>query len=332
MSSQNLWMINREDVTRTLKGLEPEIIQTIKTAYCLHDQGATSLPPSTFLRFPDHLANRIIALPAYVGGSQPVAGLKWIASFPDNLARGLPRASALVILNSTETGFPTAVIEGSMISAYRTAASAALVIGYLAPQYSSIGIVGSGVIGFEVLRFIARRDPDLNPLVKVFDLDLNRADRFIDRCQTLLGPMELEQSPTLAELSDCEILVFTTTSKEPHVGPDFRFRPGSTVLNISLRDISPELILRHRNIVDDIDHVNREETSVHIAAKMAGNLDFVTGTIADLVLGRIQPRNRIEDVVIVSPFGLGILDVALGQLVLERAIKIGLAKPIDDFT
>lgn len=331
MSENALLLIGKDDVVRSLEGLERETIQTIKDAYCLHDQGKTSLPHSTFLRFPGNAANRIIALPAYLAGSEPVAGIKWISSFPNNIGEGLPRASAVIILNSSETGFPLAVIEGSLISAYRTAASAALACSYLTPHPNSIGIVGSGVISFEILRFIASQNTLPDFTVKVFDLNAAQAEKFISRCLAEIGPMQIEKSLELSELIECEVIVFATTSAQAHVGADFRFRPGSTLLHISLRDLAPELILHHRNIVDDIDHVNREGTSIHLAGKMAGNLTFITGTIGDVIFGRVRVRASKDDVVIFSPFGLGILDIALGQMVFERARDLGLGQHITTF-
>ena len=101
-------ILRRTDVADALAGRELEIIDLVADAYRLHDEGATALPHSTFLRFPEdrHARDRIIGLPAYRGGAAPVAGMKWIASFPGNVAAGLERASASITLNSLENGRP----------------------------------------------------------------------------------------------------------------------------------------------------------------------------------------------------------------------------------
>lgn len=136
------------------------------------------LPHSMFLRFPAEEGNRIIALPAYLGDSFSVAGIKWLASFPANLERGMERVSAVIILNSTETGRTRAIIEGSAISAKRTAASAAhAALRLHEGEAAQVGIIGCGLIGFELVRFILATLRGVESLL-IFDKHFDRARRF----------------------------------------------------------------------------------------------------------------------------------------------------------
>lgn len=324
-------ILKESDVAHVLEGREEQITELVGGAYLAHGRGQSSLPHSVFLRFPEGPRDRIICLPAYVGGDEPAAGMKWVASFPGNREKGLRRASAVVILNSVETGFPEAVLEGSLISARRTAAGAALAARHLAARRDSIGVVGAGLIAFETLRFITRTGAAAARTVKVFDTDAARASEFAERCRRSLGLAGAGAAGGLDEALQSDLVVFATTAATPHVNADAALKPGSTLLHISLRDLAPELLLRHNNFVDDLDHANREQTSVHLASTLAGDTGFVRGDIADVMTGRVKPREAEEEVVIYSPFGLGVLDIALARMVLGEARRLGLGLEIQDF-
>ncbi len=111
----------------------PEIVELVSRTYDAFYKGHCENPDTYSLRLPQKPGCRINALPAYIGDGLDVAGVKWIASFPKNVERNLLRATAAIILNCGETGYPIALLDGTQISAARTAASAALAARLLRP-------------------------------------------------------------------------------------------------------------------------------------------------------------------------------------------------------
>ncbi len=102
--------------------------------------------------------------------------------------KGIERASATIILNSTETGLPLAVMEGSVISAYRTAASAALAATTLWGQRpaTAVGVFGCGLINFETLRFLLAARPEIET-IRLYDLSAERAAMFQQKAAQIAG-------------------------------------------------------------------------------------------------------------------------------------------------
>jgi ornithine cyclodeaminase len=323
-----------DEVSSLLAGRELELIKTVRMAYEAHAKGESSLPYSTFLGFPIDPNNRIIALPAYLGDEFEVAGIKWIASFPSNLERGLDRASAIMVLNSMLTGRPKAIMEGSIISAKRTAASAALAAQFLHNEKNLIelGLIGCGLINFEIVRFILSAFPSLKKLV-IFDKDINRAKSFKDRIRNKFG--EIKEVEVLKDVNSVlqEVLLVSiaTNALEPHINDISSCNPGTTVLHISLRDIAAHSILYCDNIVDDIDHICRAQTSIHLAEKLVENRDFIRCTIADITRGITAARKDINSITVFNPFGLGILDIAVGKLVYDLGLNQGLGTIVRSF-
>jgi N-[(2S)-2-amino-2-carboxyethyl]-L-glutamate dehydrogenase len=248
------------------------------------------------------------------------------------VASGLPRASAVLILNDPDTGYPFACLESSIISATRTAASAALAADRLTrdrPRPIRVGFVGTGLIARYVHTFLAGTGWSFDE-IGVHDLSADSASGF--RCY-------LEQSGTagritvhdsaeeLIRLSD--LVIFATVAGEPHVRDVSTFAHNPLVLHLSLRDLAPEIVLASTNIVDDVEHCLKANTSPHLAEQLTGNREFLHGTLDDVMAGRVTlPADRP---VVFSPFGLGVLDLAVGKYVYDEVVRSGELHVVDDF-
>lgn len=333
MLDGDILILRGPELASLLEGCEEEIIGVVREAYVAHADGESSLPLSNFLRFPGEPRNRIIALPAYLGKSFNVAGVKWISSFPGNLDQGIDRASAVMVLNSTQTGRPQAILEGALISAQRTAASAALAARTLRGNMRSnaVALIGCGFINFQIARFLLTACPDIRTFF-VYDTDARRAEHFRESCMNALPGVSVEVVGTMAEaLASGALISFATTAIEPHVKDLSPCAPGSTILHVSLRDLSPELILANDNIVDDAEHICQANTSVHLAEQKFGHRDFIRCALADVLSGRAEPRRSADGITIFSPFGLGVLDIALAKLVFDRGLEQGQGTVISAF-
>jgi N-[(2S)-2-amino-2-carboxyethyl]-L-glutamate dehydrogenase len=331
-------VISGAQVQRALQGREPEIVELIEAAYRWHGAGDTVNPPSYFLRFPDRPTARIIALPASIGGKVRVDGIKWISSFPENVAAGIPRASAVLILNDHDTGYPFACLESSIISATRTAASAALAADRLSagrPRPRRVGFVGTGLIARYIHTFLAGTGWAFDE-IGVHDTHPGSAAGFRDHLEQAErsgdagGPARITVHDSAEQLiRSSDLVVFATVAARPHVEEPAWFDHHPLVLHVSLRDLSPRILLDAVNIVDDVEHCLKADTSPHLVEQLTGDRRFLHGTLDDVLSGRVGvPQDRT---VVFSPFGLGVLDLAVGKDVYDQVRQAGDLQVVPDF-
>ncbi len=136
----------------------------------------------------------IHAMPAYLPGAAPdgsadLAGMKWIAGFPDNIAAGLPALHGLVIVNDPRTGVPVAILDGAPITAERTAAVSGTAIARWMPptpgRPARAAIVGAGAQGRAHLAMLGHLLPGVE--VAIHDRDAARAAALADAASDIPG-------------------------------------------------------------------------------------------------------------------------------------------------
>jgi len=323
-------VIDGKTVGEIIAGGRGHVTDRVREAYLAHHAGEFTNPPSGFLRFPDKPDCRIIALPAWLGGEYGVAGLKWVSSFPPNIAANLPRASAVLLLNDGTTGYPFACIEAAQISAARTAASAALAAEVLIQKRVAdrVAVIGAGVIARTIIDFLADGKWTIDR-IDIHDRQDEYAALLAAHAGTAHG-YDAAVAGTLGEaVHGASIIIFATTATEPHVTDPAIFRAGQLILNISLRDLAPEIIVGAYNVVDAVEHCLTANTSPHLAAQKYGHREFINGTLAEALLGNLRLDH--DRPIIFSPFGLGVLDLMVGWHVYREAVALRRTHPVPNF-
>lgn len=312
-------VLGAELINRYLAANYATLEQVIVNTYQQHHSGGTINPDSYFLQYPEKPNRRIIALPAYVGGETNLSGIKWIASYPDNIHVGLQRASASLILNDGDTGYPIAFMESSIISATRTVLSAAASLYYLkgCRHARKVAIIGNGFIAKKMVESLIKLGWQVDEFL-LFDLNPEYSDALRGYINALDTNVKVSVVDSLEQtIRGSDVLITTTTAGEPYINDFSWLAHNPIIINLSLRDFSADIVLASNNVFDDVDHCLKAKTSPHLAYMQSGNKDFVNGHFGNLIDGSLELDSSKPT--IFSPFGLGVLDIALGNFVLQAS-------------
>lgn len=136
--------ISQEDIIKIYAGKPELFFQIVEDAFLKYDRGEAILPSKISQIFDEETQNRINCMPATLLADK-VSGMKWVSVFPTNANKQLPNVSGIMVLSEIETGFPIAVIDGTLLTNIRTASVGCVAAKYLAPsKVETIGFIGGG--------------------------------------------------------------------------------------------------------------------------------------------------------------------------------------------
>jgi ornithine cyclodeaminase/alanine dehydrogenase-like protein (mu-crystallin family) len=272
----------------------------------------------------------------YVGGSLNVAGTKIINSNPGNPVRGLPRASGLTLLYDSMSTRILCVMEGAYISSLRTASVSALAADLLkGADIECLAVIGAGVLARAHIELLTNRLPDLR-LILVYDLQSERSatlERELASSLEAKGVVIKAVASPEDAIKPAQLIVPVTTTTSGYIHFDW-LQPGSLLVNVSLDDPLPEVVLKaDQVIVDDwplvkndprrlIGRMYREGSVVGPdvqAQALADGCRRIDAEVGEIVVGKKRGRNHSREVILVNPFGLAIEDVALAAHVYQAA-------------
>ena len=295
---------------------------------CLGDDRAT-VPLRLAVPLPDApdsvSPGTLLVKPASLPGA---IGAKLVSVVPSNAERGLATTSGLVVLMDPATGAPMALLDGTFLTAWRTAATAALAIETLTSRPPrTAALIGAGGLARALIPALDAID-DVES-VRVFARDRGRLAAFVDdvRGETRASLLAAESAASCVNGS--EVIVTATTSSVPVVtDADLPSRCVICALGSfrpTMSELEIETIARASVVVDGRDAVAAEAGEL-VDAVAAG----VTRTTEWLELGQALVggatsapiaawEERRRDVVVFKSVGNAAQDVATAAAVVSGA-------------
>jgi ornithine cyclodeaminase/alanine dehydrogenase-like protein (mu-crystallin family) len=316
--AQKILYLSKADVASLDLKIE-SIIAALEHMFREKSEGRVEMPPKPGIHpRPDSF---IHAMPAYIPGLNS-AGMKWVSGYPENLQKGLPYISGLIILNNPETGLPLAVMDCTWITAKRTGAATAVGAKYLArPDSKVLGILGCGVQGRSNLE-------SLNVLfhltrVMAYDVNPSAQDLYIKEMTAMFGLEVIPAKDPKEAVSGCDLVVTTgPILKIPHA----TIKPGWLEAGAfaSLVDYDSYW---HPEALHEVNKFCTDDVPQLEYYKQAGyfqNIPPVYADLGELATGRKPGRENRDERTMTCNLGLALDDMATAPLVYKLALKKGI--------
>lgn len=318
-------LLSREDIKKvfTMK----DAIETNKECFKIFSEGKSEVPLRTTIQAPNH-NGVFLFMPAYVE-ELDAAGLKVVNIFPENVKENLPTAPAQVLLIDGKTGVVSSILDGTYVTQLRTGASSGAAFDLFAIKDAKIGaLIGTGgQAATQLEAMMVARELDE---VRVFDLDPNRRQAFVNRMQEELKCYNTKIVEAISSddaIENADIIVTVTPSSKP-VFDGTKVKKGATVSCVGayqhhMQEMDPAILPRASKIYFDSEEAVLSESGDILIPLEEGIItkDDFTGDIGDVLLGKVVGRENDDEIIVYENVGIGVLDLMTARAIYLKAIE-----------
>jgi ornithine cyclodeaminase len=332
-----------EGEIRRVVTLDHDALAAIEEAFTRLADGQADVPPIVGLFVPGR-RGEVDVKAAYIHGL-PSLAIKIASGFFDNSLWGLPSGSGLMVVLSTHTGYPQAILlDNGYLTDVRTALAGAVAARYLAPErVRTVGVIGAGTQGryqvraLQLVRAFER--------VLVYDHSPSAVDAYVREMPELLGrdraglrpgaPIAVGPADPEILVRESDVVITCTPSHEPILKAAW-LHPGLHITAMGAdipekQELESEVLRRATRLVCDMKTQCFARGEFH-HARAAGVLgdDAIVAELGELTSGRRPGRERADEVTVCALTGVGVQDTAIALLAFGRAVaaQLGTAFPV----
>jgi ornithine cyclodeaminase/alanine dehydrogenase-like protein (mu-crystallin family) len=309
--------LSKQDVEAV--ALQPaECIDLVRRTLLHHARGELEMPPKLGVHPPQ--GRHMHAMPAFIP-PMGALGVKWLGDFPSNKDKGLPTLSAVIILSDPATGAALSIMDGTSITAMRTAAMTGVCLQELAvPEVETAAIIGAGVQAQAHIAALPVALPRLTKIA-VAGRDEAASRRFGKQNErrysiTLVPCASREQAVRQASVVVTVTNAVTTRLLEPEW-----LLPGVTLVVLDNGGKETGILsFVDRVFVDTRGPFAGEE----VRHRFPTGVPLINGEIGDILAGKIAGRKKPTERILVLNLGIGASDLALACEIYRRASAVGI--------
>lgn len=325
---QKAFIIGEETVK---KYLTPEdVIDCVEKTWRWYGEGKVIMPNKITTDMSElGVPGWFNSMPAYIG-PMDVAGIKLVGGYDGNRALGRPYIKANVMITDSRTGILRALISGDYINDMRTGAQPAIMTKLLASKTDVVTFIGTGLMAYTSLLCMSKV-LDMKE-IRLCDISDEAKDRFIARFPD--APFKFVKCASNEEGCRGADVIITVTNANANLVEEPWVKKGALVMTMgSFRETSFDVVRKADKIAVDQVGQSLHRGNVKELAEMgeitADSFDII---IPDVLAGKAKARTNPDDRIYAQIIGTGMLDVAVGGLLLEKLASAGVTPAQFDMT
>lgn len=325
-------LLTKEDIKKvfTMK----DAIEADKKCYKMFNEGKFQVPLRAVI---SGSKGNYVFMPAF-SGEMDAAGLKIVNIMPHNPKKGLPASIGQVLLIDADTGIVTGLMDGTYVTALRTAAASGAAFDLFGIKDAKVGaLIGTGsqaMCQLEALLTARQLDE-----VRVAARDFEKTKAFVETAKKELGHFGTEiiaYEDTNKAVDGADLLTLVTTSEKPVFDADY-LKKGCTISAVGaytydMQELDPKVFSKCSKIYfDSVDAVLSESGDI-LRPLDEGILskEQFTGDIGEFLLGQIPGRESDDEIIVFENVGMGALDLTAAAEIMEKAKAAGIGYKWDE--
>jgi alanine dehydrogenase len=299
--------------------LDPhELLEALEEGFKSLSANQLNVPPRNQVSAPKGF---LLGMPAYMPGRH--MSVKLVSVFHENHARNIPGHQALITLFDSETGTPVAIMDGSHITAMRTAAGAILSIGLLARKnMKSAAIIGGGVQGEAHLKLMGTL-PGIEQ-IRIASNQFPHAQTLAAQDSRALALDSIQEA-----VRNTDVVCLCTSSAEPVIKREW-LKEGVHITSVGYRPPGGEL---PRDVIEKsrlfVESKRAFEAPPVGSAELQGLSAGFGAEIGEVLLGQKPGRMSDQEMTVYKSMGHAMEDLVAANSVYEKAIAQNIGSKIE---